>query len=251
MNKNKENIVLIGMPAVGKSTIGVILAKILGYDFIDTDLLIQADQEKLLKDIIEQVGIKRFLEIENRVNASVNVTRSVIATGGSAVYGKPAMEHFKRIGTVVYLQADFKVLEKRLSDIKGRGVVCREDQTLYDLFVERDTLYRKYADLILPEHGGIEDTVAELQKMLTEYESSQEKETDSKDSLFDVPNTKRSYKNRNANKPIMDVVVAVTHSNNADCPSCGEEFDAVNDKIDGEIQCPFCGQRVKVDLWYD
>ena len=100
----KDNIVLVGMPGVGKSTVGVILAKILGYEFLDVDIVIQQQTGKLLKDIIESDGIEGFIEIENRVNASLDVHNTIIATGGSVVYGKEAMQHLKEIGKVVYLE---------------------------------------------------------------------------------------------------------------------------------------------------
>ena len=99
-----KNIILTGMPGVGKSTIGVILAKELGYQFLDSDLLIQQQEKKLLKDIIAEKGVDGFLAVENQVNASIEAERAVIATGGSALYGKEAMEHFKRTGIVVYLK---------------------------------------------------------------------------------------------------------------------------------------------------
>ncbi|MBR3811769.1 MAG: shikimate kinase [Agathobacter sp.] len=157
---NKNNIVLIGMPGVGKSTIGVILAKVLGYQFLDADLLIQEQEGKLLKDIIDEVGTEGFIQVENRINANINCSKTIIATGGSVIYGQEAMEHLKEIGTVVYLEVPFSILEKRLSDIKGRGVVLKEGQTLYDLFLERTPLYEKYADVRISEEGlGVEETV--------------------------------------------------------------------------------------------
>lgn len=148
------------MPGVGKSTIGVILAKVLRYQFLDADLLIQEQEGKLLKDIINEVGTEGFIQVENRVNANINCDRTIIATGGSVIYGQEAMEHLKDIGTVVYLEVPFSVLEKRLSDIKGRGVVLKDGQTLYDLFLERTPLYEKYADIRISEEGlGVEETV--------------------------------------------------------------------------------------------
>ena len=156
----KNNIVLIGMPGVGKSTIGVILAKVLGYQFLDADLLIQQQEGKLLKDIIAEVGTDGFIEVENRVNAGIDCDNTIIATGGSVIYGAQAMEHLKEIGTVVYLEVPFSILEQRLSDIKGRGVVLKDGQTLYDLFLERTPLYEKYADVRVSEDGlGVEETV--------------------------------------------------------------------------------------------
>ncbi len=159
MNK-KNNIVLIGMPGVGKSTVGVILAKVLGFQFLDADLLIQKQEGKLLREIIEEVGTDGFIQVENRVNASIECEKSIIATGGSVVYGKEAMEHLKEIGIVIYLEVPFQILEKRLSDIKGRGVVLKDGQTLYDLYMERTPLYEKYADVRISEEGlNVEETV--------------------------------------------------------------------------------------------
>lgn len=159
----KNNIVLIGMPGVGKSTVGVILAKVLGYQFLDADLLIQEQEGKLLKDIIAEVGTEGFIQVENRVNASIDCTNTIIATGGSVIYGPEAMEHLKEIGTVVYLEVPFSILEKRLSDIKGRGVVLKDGQTLYDLYMERTPLYEKYADIRVSEEGlNVEETVSLL-----------------------------------------------------------------------------------------
>ena len=112
-----KNIILTGMPGVGKSTIGVILAKELGYQFLDSDLLIQQQEKKLLKDIIAEKGVDGFLAVENQVNASIEAERAVIATGGSAVYGKEAMEHFKRTGIVVYLKCSYVALEERGGDL--------------------------------------------------------------------------------------------------------------------------------------
>lgn len=163
----KDNIVLIGMPGVGKSTIGVILAKILGYQFVDADLLIQDREGRLLKDIIAQDGIDGFIKIENDVNKSIEAHKTIIATGGSVVYGQEAMEHLSEIGTIVYLKLNLHQLKKRLGDIKGRGVVLRDHQTLDDLFDERTPLYEKYADIVLDEEGmTVEMTVEELVKKL-------------------------------------------------------------------------------------
>lgn len=166
MKKEKSNIILIGMPASGKSTVGVVLAKVIGYGFIDTDILIQQREKMRLCRIIEERGVEGFLEIENAVNASVDADRSVIATGGSAVYGKEAMEHLSRIGVVIYLKVSFETIEARLHNIKGRGVALREGQTLQQLYDERARLYEKYADLIVEEEGGVEDVVVQIMKRL-------------------------------------------------------------------------------------
>jgi len=162
----KSNIVLIGMPGVGKSTVGVILAKILGYDFLDTDLLIQKSENKLLKDIIAEKGVDGFIRTENKVISGISAENSVIATGGSAVYGKEAMERLSEIGTVVYLKLDYDRLRRRLGNIKNRGVVIRDGQSLKDLYNERIPLYEQYADAVIDENGcNIEKTVNHILKV--------------------------------------------------------------------------------------
>lgn len=158
----KKNIVLIGMPAVGKSTIGVVVAKRLGYDFVDTDLLIQAQEKRLLKVIIAQEGIEGFLAIENQVNRDVNLEQTVIAPGGSVVYCKEAMEHFRDIATVVYLKVGYKVINERISNAKSRGVVLKEGQTLKMLYDERVELFEKYADIIIEEDGKTTEETIDL-----------------------------------------------------------------------------------------
>ena len=163
----KDNIVLIGMPGVGKSTVGVILAQMIGYQFTDADLLIQKQEGKLLHEIIAEKGTDGFIEIEERVNASIEASHTIIATGGSVVYGKKAMEHLSHIGTVVYLKVPYDILEKRLEDIKGRGVVLKEGQTLRTLYDERTPLYEKYADIEISEDGlNVEQTVEKLLERL-------------------------------------------------------------------------------------
>lgn len=163
----KDNVVLIGMPGVGKSTVGVILAKLLGYRFVDSDLVIQEEEGKLLHEIISEQGVDGFIAVENRVNANLSCHRTVIATGGSVVYGKEAMEHLKEIGTVVYLRLPYGPLAERLSDIAGRGVVLREGQDLKALYDERIRLYETYADIVVDEEGrSIEDTLHEVARIL-------------------------------------------------------------------------------------
>lgn len=159
----KSNIVLIGMPGVGKSTVGVILAKILGYKFIDTDIVIQQKEGRLLREIISECGVDGFLETENRICKSLEAENSVIATGGSVVYGDEAMNHLSQISTVVYLKLDFATLKDRLGNIRNRGVVIRKGQTLEALFEERSPLYEKYADIVIDENGcDIEKTINKL-----------------------------------------------------------------------------------------
>lgn len=141
-----NNIILIGMPGSGKSTTGIVLAKKIGYSFIDSDLLIQEKEGKLLHEIIEEKGLDGFIEVENQVNANILTQNAVIATGGSAIYGKEAMRHLKSIGTVVYLSLSYHKLEKRLGDLNERGVAIKPGQTLKSLYKERTPLYEAYAD---------------------------------------------------------------------------------------------------------
>ena len=155
-----KNIIFIGMPASGKSTVGVVTAKRLGLGFVDTDLLIQAQEKKLLKEIIAEVGNEGFLTIENQVNRDLQVENSVISPGGSVVYCEEAMNHFKEIGTVVYLKVPFETINNRISSAKNRGVVLKDGQTLKDLYDERTLLFEKYADYIIEEAGlSLEETI--------------------------------------------------------------------------------------------
>lgn len=159
----KRNIILIGMPGAGKSTVGVVLAKRKGYKFVDSDLVIQEEENRLLHEIIEQEGIDGFLAIENRINAGLTMKHSVIATGGSAVYGKEAMEHLAQIGTICYLKLSYEAISDRLGDLNERGVTVREGQTLLDLYEERVPLYERYADLIIDcENKSIRQIVQEI-----------------------------------------------------------------------------------------
>ena len=155
-----KNIILIGMPASGKSTVGVVVAKRLGYEFVDTDLLIQKQENRLLKEIIAEEGNEGFLRIENQVNRDLQVEKAVVSPGGSVVYCEEAMQHFKEIGTVVYLKVSFEEINSRISNAKNRGVVLKDGQTLKDLYDERVQLFEKYADLTVNESGlDLEDTI--------------------------------------------------------------------------------------------
>ena len=158
-----RNLVLIGMPASGKSTIGVLLAKTLGMDFVDTDLLIQKSQNSLLQDILHKEGIKRFIQIEEETVTKLDCNNCVIATGGSVVYGEKAMEHLKQNGIIIYLDTGFEEIRRRLTNITTRGVVMGKGQDLYSLFAERTPLYRKYADITVNCSGKeIETIVSEI-----------------------------------------------------------------------------------------
>lgn len=159
-----KNIVLIGMPAVGKSTIGVLLAKTLGFSFIDTDLIIQQDTGRLLQDIIDRDGLDAFCIAEERAICSVAAAENaVIATGGSAVYSREAMLHLKKHGLVYYLALPTEELTRRLSNIKTRGIAMRPTDTIEDVFARRMALYEEYADVTIDCHGKTaEDTVSEI-----------------------------------------------------------------------------------------
>mgnify|MGYP001861080584 FL=1 len=170
-----KNIVLIGMPGSGKSTIGVVLAKVLGYRFVDTDLVIQEQEGKLLQEIIAERGNDGFLALENEVNSRLDVSRSVIATGGSVIYGQEAMEHLRKNGWVVYLKLDYEDLKKRLGNLRCRGVVLREGQTLKDLYRERIPFYEKYAHIEIDEKNlGVEETMEEIVRRLPVLEDRTE-----------------------------------------------------------------------------
>lgn len=161
-----RNIILIGMPASGKSTVGVVLAKRLGYDFIDTDLLIQKQEKRLLKDIIAEIGNEGFLAIENQVNRDLIAEHSVISPGGSVVYCEEAMQHFKEIGSVVYLQTSYETIRDRIENAKNRGVVLKKGQTLKDLYDERTILFEKYADYTVSEEGlTLEETIDQVMEL--------------------------------------------------------------------------------------
>ncbi|MBQ2982507.1 MAG: shikimate kinase [Lachnospiraceae bacterium] len=164
MSDKLSNIILIGMPGVGKSSVGVILAKILGYRFLDCDLVIQEKEGKLLHEIISSEGLDGFIKVENKINASINCEKCIVATGGSAIYGEDAMAHFKEIGTIVYLKSDYETIAERLGDLAARGVAMKEGQTLKDLYEERVPLYEKYADVIVDESGcrSVRETILKL-----------------------------------------------------------------------------------------
>lgn len=148
-----KNVILIGMPGAGKSTVGVVLAKRLGYTFLDSDLVIQQKYGRLLHELISEHGVEGFWKIENDVNAGLTCDRTVIATGGSAIYGKEAMEHLRSMGTVVYLRLTLEQIAERLGDLTERGVTLREGQDLKALYEERTPFYEKYAHVIIDCDG--------------------------------------------------------------------------------------------------
>jgi len=145
-----SNIVLIGMPGSGKSTVGVILAKLSARDFVDTDLMIQAEQGRALQDIVDQAGYLVLRQIEEKVLLGLDVRNHVIATGGSAVYSEKAMGHLRKDGTIVFLDADLATIRRRVPDFGSRGLAKPSDQSMEQLFEERRVLYRKYGEIIIP-----------------------------------------------------------------------------------------------------
>lgn len=147
------NIILIGMPGCGKSTVGVVLAKVMGMRFCDTDIVIQEREGRKLQEIIDSEGNDAFLACEERALLSLDVQDTVIATGGSAVYSAAAMEHLHGLGLVVYLQVSAAEIESRLADFAARGVAIKDGMTVRDLYNERIPLYEKYADIVVPSEG--------------------------------------------------------------------------------------------------
>jgi shikimate kinase len=162
MPNDQANIILIGMPGSGKSTIGVILAKRSARDFVDTDLLIQSAAQRSLQDILDQDGYLALREIEAQVLLGLDVDKHVISTGGSAVYSDAAMRHLKRKGICVYLEVSLGTLRARITDYETRGIAKRPDQSFDDLFDERARLYRQYADITVNGDGKNQEEVCQL-----------------------------------------------------------------------------------------
>ena len=163
----RKNIILIGMPGSGKTTIGTELSEVLGYGYIDSDSVIVAREGKRLHEIIAEVGREGFLDIEAKVNSELCADRCVIATGGSVIYRDHAMQKLKELGTIVYLQLPYEIIAKRLGDLTKRGVALKEGYTLKDLYDERTPLYEKYADIIVELSGeSIQECVQEVARAL-------------------------------------------------------------------------------------
>ena len=161
------NIILIGMPGCGKSTVGVVLAKSLGMDFVDTDLIIQRSRNQRLHQIIDQLGDEGFRALENEILSGIATDNHIIATGGSVVYGAEAMAHLRSIGKVVYLCLSYEQVEERLGDLHARGVSMKPGQTLQDLYNERTPLYEKWADVTVHCDGlRLREVVAEIRAKL-------------------------------------------------------------------------------------
>lgn len=177
----KSNIILTGMPGAGKSTIGVLLAKAAKKPFMDTDLMIQHQENRYLQDLINNDGIESFIKIEESIILGITVENHIIATGGSAIYSNVAMEHLKRNGVIVYLDLKFYLIERRIKNIKTRGIALKSGQTLKSLYEERTPLYKSHADIVIDcSHKHIETIVEEIkaktdarfEKILCNYEKN-------------------------------------------------------------------------------
>lgn len=168
---NKENIILIGMPGSGKSTCGVLAAKALLKNFFDTDLLFQGLEEKRLQDIIDDDGIEYFLSAEERAILSLDISATVVATGGSVVYSDKSMEHLKKSGKVIYLHLSYDTMVDRIKNITTRGVVVKEGDSLEDMYNERLPMYQKWADVVINcDNNTVEQTVEKIVKASSDCE---------------------------------------------------------------------------------
>ena len=168
MNIKHDNVILIGMSGAGKSTLGVLLAKAMGKNFFDTDILIQQSEGKLLQQILDEDGMAYFLAAEERIVSALDIHGTVIATGGSVVYSERTMAHLRALGTVVYLEVAYEELAARLSNIKTRGIVFKGSADLHAVYQERLPLYEQYADLRVTCDGqGIERCVEQLLERLS------------------------------------------------------------------------------------
>ncbi len=164
-----RNIVLIGMPGAGKSTVGVVLAKILNYDFVDVDLLIQQQCDKTLQRLIDSLGPLGFIDVENEVLLGLDFDRTIISTGGSAVYSEEAMRHLSREATIVYLKVSLDEIRRRLVDFDERGIVMRREGAmgLAELYEERTPLYEAFADAVVDIDGmGITEAAREVARLV-------------------------------------------------------------------------------------
>lgn len=188
----KPNITLIGMPSSGKSTIGVLLAKRLGFSFVDVDIVIQEKEGRLLKEIIAQEGMDGFLAVEERINAELDVRKSVIAPGGSVIYGARAMKHLKEISEIVYLKMSYQELKRRVGNVVDRGVALKPGFTLRDLYHERVPLYEHYADITVDEKNCFQpgETVDKLRALMEEKLAAERAELDTMLKLLKEPKKK-------------------------------------------------------------
>lgn len=228
MYHKKSNIILIGMPGSGKSTVGVILAKSLGRQFIDTDILIQSEQQRTLQEIIDSEGPMALRNIEEKALLKVNRINHVIATGGSAAYSHPAMIHLKKEGLAVFLHTDLAVLKSRIHNYETRGLAKRPDQSFQDLFDERSYLYNKYADITVESSTSTQDQVCD--KIIEQLDRS----------LFKPlsPRLQKEFETIN----IMTDLYCRDHHTAEDitCDKCVELIEYARKRL---IDCPFQDQK--------
>ncbi len=164
------NFIMIGMPGSGKSTLGRILANELGYNFLDTDRLILDHYQKPLMTLIDEMGVEGFIQAESAVLEKIDVNHTVIATGGSVIYGEKGMQHLRSLGQVIYLCYSLGDISARVGNLMKRGVVCRNSHTLQELFNERRPYYEKYADIIVHlEHASVNKSIQRLKKAVAPY----------------------------------------------------------------------------------
>jgi shikimate kinase len=166
-----KNIVLIGMPSAGKSTVGVVLSKAAGFSFVDTDLIIQENEKRFLQDVIAENGIRYFLDAEERALLNLNVEHHVVATGGSVIYSEASMLHLKGNSIIFYLKISYAEMTKRINNISTRGIAIRRDQNLSDLYAEREPLYSRYADYTINcDNRDIESIITEIMEITAPVE---------------------------------------------------------------------------------
>ena len=224
MHQKKTNIILIGMPGSGKSTIGVILAKSLAMQFIDTDILIQMDQQKTLQEIIDSQGHMALRNIEERVLLKVNCSNHIIATGGSAPYSNPAMNHLKRDGVTIFLHTALQTLKSRIHNYETRGLAKRPEQTFQDLFSERSILYKKYGDITVETSSHTQDQVCD--EILIQLNRS----------IF-IPLTFRLQKEFNTIKAMVKLYCGDHHqAENYICDECTQLVEYTRERL---LNCPF------------
>lgn len=164
-----KNMVLIGMPGAGKSTIGVVLAKTLGFTFIDSDLVIQKRENRLLQEIIDDIGMEKFLDVEKEAVLSIDVSKSIIATGGSVIFRNETMKHLKKLGDIIYLKVSYEEIERRVNNITTRGIAMAKGHTLKDVYDQRVELYEKYANIVIDcDDKNLEEIVKDIKDSIPE-----------------------------------------------------------------------------------
>ena len=176
MSPYSQSLILIGMPGAGKSTLGLLLAKNLAKDFVDTDLLIQLEHRKTLQDILQQHGHEALREAEEKVLLNAQYGNHIIATGGSAVYSSAAMQHLKHFGPIIFLDTNLETLEQRIHNMESRGIARPAGQTFAEVYAERRPLYLQYADIVIDCNGKsleqiIDEVIFEEAEAFVQYEA--------------------------------------------------------------------------------